>query len=191
MRPPEHYAGAGGKDNTMRIARLCVQLFVGVLSLAQATRPDFTGRWEVDKSLCSAKTTFVKHPELNGPPAPVAPAGHEFDTMRPQTITHRDPSLVIVDDSAGSMPARTFKLTTDSKPNITELPGGGVNRSSTRWDGNELVTEWVLEQKGTPIMRGRDRRTASNGGSTLIQERTVLTPLHETQLHIVWIRKNR
>jgi hypothetical protein len=111
--------------------------------------------------------------------------------MRPQTITHRDPSLVIVDESAGSLPARTFKLTTDSKPNNSELPGGGVNRSSTRWDGNQLVTEWVLEQGGTPIMRGSDRRTLSSDGSKLIQETTVLTPLHEAQLHIVWIRKPR
>jgi hypothetical protein len=121
----------------------------------------------------------------------MAPAGHEFDTMRPETITHREPSLTIVDEPAGSQPARTYKLTTDSKPNTTELPGGGVNRSTTRWDENELVTEWVLEQGGTPILRGTDRRALSNGGSTLIQERTVLTPLHEARLHIVWIRKSR
>jgi hypothetical protein len=175
----------------MRIPHICIQLVVSVLLFAQPTKPDFTGRWEVNKSLSTAKTTFVKHPELNGPPAPVAPPGHAFDTMRPQTITHRDPSLVIVDDSAGSLPARTFKLTTDINPNITELPGGGVNRSTTRWDGNRLVTEWVLERGGAPIMRGSDRRTLSNDGSTLIQERTVLTPLHETQLHIVWTRKGR
>jgi hypothetical protein len=175
----------------MRTASLCVPLFVAGLLLAQATKPDFTGRWEVDKSLSTAKTTFIKHPELNGPPAPLAPAGHEFDTMRPQTITHRDPSLTIVDEPAGSQPARTLQLTTDNKPNTTELPGGGVNRSTTRWDGNELVTEWTLEQSGTAIMRGKDRRTLSNDRSRLIQERIVLTPLHETQLHIVWIRKNR
>ncbi|HEY1338782.1 MAG TPA: hypothetical protein VGF59_14800, partial [Bryobacteraceae bacterium] len=122
---------------------------------------------------------------------PVAPVGHVFDTMHPQTITHRDPSLVIIDESAESLPARTFKLTTDSKPNNSELPDGNVNRSSTRWDGNQLVTEWVLEQGGTPIMRGSDRRTLSSDGSKLIQETTVLTPLHEAQLHIVWIRKPR
>jgi hypothetical protein len=121
----------------------------------------------------------------------MAPAGHEFDTMRPETITHRDPSLTIVDEPAGSQPARTYKLTTDSKPNTTELPGGGVNRSTTRWDENELVTEWVLKQGGTPILRGTDRRALSKDGSTLIQERTVLTPLHEARLHIVWIRKSR
>jgi hypothetical protein len=190
MDPPEPMP-VPAKNNTMRITRLCVQLFLSVLSLAQATTPDFTGKWEVDKSLSTARTTFVKHPELNGPPAPVAPAGHEFDTMRPQTITYRDPSLVIVDESAGSLPARIFKLTTDGTPSTTELPGGGINRSSTRWDGNELVTEWVLEQEGSPIMRGRDRRTLSKDGSKLIQERVVLTPLHETQLHIVWTRKNR
>ncbi len=175
----------------MRIRRIFHPIFIVVLCSAQATRPDFTGGWEVQKSLSTAKTTFVKHPELNGPPAPLAPVGHEFDAMRPQTITHRDPVLVIIDEPVGGVPARTFRLTTDGKPNITELPGGGINRSSTRWDGNQLVTEWALEQRGMLIMRGTDRRTVSNDGSSLIQERTVLTPLHETQLHIVWIRKTR
>lgn len=175
----------------MKTPHICVPLFIAVLWSAQATRPDFTGRWEVQKSLSTAKTTFVKHPELSGPPAPVAPVGHEFDTMRPQAITHRDPSLVIVDEPVGGLPAQTFKLTTDSKPNVTELPGGGVNRSSTRWDGSQLVTEWALERGGMLIMRGTDRRTLSSDGSKLIQERTVLTPLHEAQLHIVWIRITR
>lgn len=175
----------------MRIARFPIPFVIAVISLAQPAMPDFSGRWAVDKSLSIAKTTFVKHPELNGPPAPIAPAGHEFDTMRPQTITHRDPSLVMVDEPVEGLPARTFKLTTDGKPNATELPGGGMNRSTTRWDGKSLVTEWVLEQGGTQILRGRDRRTLSNDGSTLTDERTVFTPFHETRFHIVWIRKSR
>jgi hypothetical protein len=176
----------------MKIPRICNPLFVvAVLLSAQVTKPDFTGRWEVQKTLSTARTIFVKHPELKGPPAPVAPVGHEFDTMRPQTITHRDPNLVIVDEPTGGLSARTFKLTTDNKPNITELPGGGINRSSTRWEGSQLVTEWALEQDGTVILRGTDRRTLSPDGSRLVQERTVLTPLHEAQLHIVWIRISR
>jgi hypothetical protein len=173
----------------MKIPRICIQPLVALLLLAQGTEPDFTGRWEVSKSGSTSKTTFIRHPELSGPPAPVPPTGHETD-MRPQTITHREPSLVIVDEPVGSLPARTLKLTTDGKPNINELQGG-VNRSSTRWDGKQLVTEWVLEQGGMPIIRGTDRRALSNDQSTLIQERTVLTPFYEEQLHIVWIRRSR
>ncbi|HUB77671.1 MAG TPA: hypothetical protein VMB03_02690 [Bryobacteraceae bacterium] len=175
----------------MKIPPIAIPLFLTAVLLAQATKPAFTGRWEVDKSRSTARTVFVKHPELSGPPAPVPPAGHAFDTMRPQTITLRGSSLVIVDEPAGNLPERSFKLTTNNQPNITSLPGGGVNRSSTRWDGKQLVTTWVLEQGGMPIMRGTDRRSLSDDGATLIQERTVITPLHESQLHIVWIRRRR
>ena len=167
-----------------------MQLFVAVLLLGQ-TKPDLLGGGRWIKPSPPQRRHSLNILSLDGPPAPVAPAGHEFDTMRPQTVTHRDPSLVIIDEPSGNLPERTYKLTTDGKPNITELPGGGVNRSLTRWDGKQLVTEWVLEQGGAPIMRGTDHRSLSSDGSILIQDRTVLTPLHETQLHIVWIRKNK
>jgi hypothetical protein len=175
-------------ETAMTIFRISTQLVIAGLLLAQGSKPNFSGRWEVDKS-STAKTTFVNHPELSGPPAPVAPAGHAFDTMRPQTITHREPSLVIVDEAAGRLPTRSLKFSTDGKENVSEIPGGGVNRSTTRWDGEQLVTEWVLEHDGSPTMRGTDRRSLSKGGAVLLDERTVVTPLHETQFHIVWVRK--
>ncbi|GEM_PF-5702478 len=166
-------------------------LFVAVALLAQGTNPDFTGRWEIDKSASTAKTTFVKHPELHGPPAPIAAEGHAFDTMRPQTIAHREPTLTIADEAEGNRPRRTFKLTTDGKPNVNELPGGGVQRSSTRWEGKDLVTDWTFDREGQVIMQGTDRRTLSEDGLRFTQEQTVLTPLHETRSHMVWIRRNR
>jgi hypothetical protein len=172
------------------IARISIQLVVAGLLLTQGNKPDLSGRWEVSKSLSTAQTTFVEHPELSGPPAPVVPSDHAFDTMRPQTITHREPSFVITDEPIGNQPARTVKLSTDGKVNVNEIPGGGLHRSSTRWEGKQLVTEWSLEHEGSVMMRGTDRRSLSDG-STLIDERTVLTPRHETQFHIVWIRKNR
>jgi hypothetical protein len=89
---------------------IVIQFCAVVLLSAQTPKPDFTGRWEVDKSLSTARITFVKHPEFHGPPAPLAPAGHEFDTMRPQTITHRDPSLAIVDEPARAPRPRRFVI---------------------------------------------------------------------------------
>jgi hypothetical protein len=182
-------SSAVGKT-TMMIPRISIQLLVATLLLAQGSKPNLSGRWEVNKSLSTAKTTFVKHPELSGPPAPVPPADHAFDTMRPQTITHSEPSLVIVDEPILDLPRLSLKLSTDGKENINEFPDRGLHRSSTRWDGSQLVTEWVLEHDGSPTMRGLDRRSMSNGGSVLLDERTVLTPFHETRFHIVWVRKN-
>jgi hypothetical protein len=116
------------------IVPISIQLVVAAL-LTQGSQPDLSGRWEIDKSLSTAKTTFVEHPELSGPPAPVVPADHAFDGMRPQTITHREPSLLIVDEPIGREPARTLKLSTDGKENTNELPrDGGLHRSSTRWE---------------------------------------------------------
>jgi len=171
------------------IVPISIQLVVATLLLTQGSQPDLSGRWEIDKSLSTAETKFVEHPELSGPPAPVVPADHAFDGMRPQTITHREPSLLIVDEPIGREPARTLKLSTDGKENTNELPrDGGLHRSSTRWEEKELVTEWSLEHDGSATMRGTDRRSLSDS-STLIDERTILTPLHETRFHIVWIKK--
>jgi len=165
-------------------------MFVAALLLAQS-KPDFTGRWKLDKAHSTAKTTFVGHPDLKGPSVPVAPEGHALDWIRPETITHNEPSLVVVDESVDNRPARTYRLSTDGKPSVNTLPGGGVDRSTTRWDGNRLVTEWVLEQSGMPIMRGTDRRSLSSDGSTMIQERKVVTPSHEDEFRMVWLRGQR
>ncbi|MDE3159736.1 MAG: hypothetical protein KGM92_13285, partial [Acidobacteriota bacterium] len=144
----------------MRI-RFAIQLLVAALLLAQG-KPDFTGRWELDKAHSTAKTTLVKHPDLKGPPVPLAPEGHALDWIRPETITHHEPSLVVVDESVDNRPARRYRLSTDGKPSVSALPGGGVDRSTTRWDRDRLVTEWVLEQSGIAIMRGTDQRSLSS-----------------------------
>ena len=169
--------------------RLAIPLFLAVLLLAQGRKPDFTGKWEVDKAHSTAKTAIGKHPEFKGPPAPLAPEGHAFDGIRPETINHHEPRLMIVDESVGDRPARTYRLSTDGKPNVNQMSGGGVDRSTTRWDGNQLVTEWVFEQSGMAIMRGTDRRSLSSDGSTMIQERRVVTPTHEDESRIVWVRR--
>jgi hypothetical protein len=165
-------------------------MLVPALLLAQS-KPDFTGRWELDKVHSTAKTTFVKHPELKGPPVPLAPEGHALDWIRPETITYTEPTLVVVDESIDDRPARTYRLSTEGKPSVNALPGGGVDRSTTRWDGDRLVTEWVLEQSGIAIMRGTDRRSFSSDGSTMVQERKVVTPSHEDEFRIVWRRRRR
>ena len=84
-----------------------------------------------------------------------------------------------------------LKLSTDGKENVNQLPNGALNRSKTRWDGNQLVTEWSLERNGNPILRGTDRRSLSEGGKELIDERTVITPFAQTQFHIVWIKRKQ
>jgi hypothetical protein len=170
--------------------RCAVQLLLAALLVAQS-KPDFTGRWELDKTHSTGKTTLVEHPDLTGPPVPLAPEGHALDWIRPQTITHNEPSLVVVDESINDRPSRTYRLSTDGKQNLNALSGGGVDRSTTRWDGERLVTEWVLEQSGIAIMRGTDRRSLSSDGSTMIQERKVVTPSHEDEFRIVWLRGKR
>lgn len=171
-------------------ARFAVQMLFAALLSAQS-KPDFTGKWDLDKVHSTAKTTLVKHPELKGPPVPLAPEGHALDWIRPETIIYTEPTLEVVDESVNGLPARTYRLSTEGKPSMNALSGGGVDRSTTRWDGDRLVTEWVLEQSGIAIMRGTDRRSLSSDGSTMIQERKVVTPSHEDEFRIVWLRRKR
>ena len=165
--------------------RLSLQILAGVCLAARVRKPNLSGNWEVDKTRSTMKTTPVKNPDPDAPPAPPPPpADSVFDRMPPQTITHNEPNLTIKDGNAPPL-----NLTTDGKENVTQLSNGAVNRSKSQWDGNQLVTQWSLERNGAPMLHGVDRRSLSDGGGELIDERTVTTPFAETQFHIVWKKK--
>lgn len=164
---------------------LSLLILTSLCLAAQVRKPNFSGNWEVDKTHSTIKTTPVKNPDPEAPPAPPPPpADRVWDMTPPEAIAHDEPQLTITDGNTPSL-----KLTTDGKENVNPLPNGAVNRSKTRWDGNQLVTEWSLERNGTAVLRGTDRRSLSEGGKELIDDRTVTTPFAETQFHIVWMKK--
>jgi hypothetical protein len=113
------------------------------------------------------------------------PTNGIFFSLVPERITHHEPYLVI-EDAHG----QRIKMTTDGKEKINQLSGGFVHRSKTRWDENELVTEWSIEHDGKTLVRGTDRGSLSRDGKQLRDDRTIVVPTAEQQFRIVWAKNN-
>jgi hypothetical protein len=150
--------------------------------LAAGNKPNFTGTRKADVAKSTMTSTPRKNIDPDAPPGPPPPppADMAFKMMPPETITHKEPELVI---QSGP---NTLRLTTDGKEN-TNNHRFGVHKSTTRWDGRKLLTKWKIEREGQVFMEGSDLRSLDRDGKTLIHDNTVRTPTIETLSHIIWL----
>src|SRR2546428_10084916 len=118
--------------------------------VAAAERPDFTGGWRIDSANSTHTSAPLKKPEPNAPPPPPRPPPPDPNAP-PIVITHKDPTLTIQES-----PSHVVQLTTDGQENVNRLSGSRLNRSTSRWDGDTLVTTWTLEADGAKIAEGTD-----------------------------------
>src|SRR5207244_3181476 len=119
----------------------CVVWFAFAI-VAAAEKPDFTGRWRIDSAKSTHTSTPLKNPEPNAPPPPPPPPPPDPNAP-PIVITHNDPMLTIQESAS-----HVVQLTTDGQENVNRLSGSRLNRSTSRWDGDKLVTTWTLEADG-------------------------------------------
>jgi hypothetical protein len=162
---------------------LWVMFFVA-FPIGQATRPDLSGTWEIDVAHSSESITPLPgDPDTPRPPAP--PPGMAWKAFSPEILTHKDSELKI---QVGSR-KEVLELTTDGKENVNRMANGRVHRSTTRWEGERLVTQWRLEQNDGVFTEGSDVRIIADGGRALLDDRATRTPWAEAKYHIVWIRK--
>ncbi len=123
-------------------------------------RPDFSGRWVLDKT----KSRL----------SPASPS----DLV--QWIDHHERKLTIKttskDWSGGPISLTLFALmipvfeaTTDETESVLSY-GPGQLMSKTRWDHNRLVTDWKLERDGQVVMIGKWVRYLSEDEKTLTLE---------------------
>jgi hypothetical protein len=106
-------------------------------------------------------------------------------TFSPEILTHKDSELRI---QVGST-KEVLQLTTDGQENVNRMANGRVHRSTSRWDGDRLVTQWRLEQSEGVLTEGSDARIIAQEGQVLINDRATRTPWAEAKYHIVWVRK--
>jgi hypothetical protein len=103
----------------------------------------------------------------------------------PEILTHKDSELRIQAGSAQDV----LELTTDGNENVNRMTNGRVHKSTSRWDGDRLVTQWRLEQTNGVFTEGSGVRMIAEGGQVLINDRATRTPWAEAKYHIVWLRK--
>ena len=160
----------------------CVVWFAFAI-VAAAEKPDFTGRWRIDSAKSTHTNTPLKNPEPNAPPPPPPPPPPDPNAP-PIVITHNDPMLTIQESAS-----HVVQLTTDGQENVNRLSGSRLNRSTSRWDGDKLVTTWTLEADGTKLAEGTDVRSLAENGTVLIEHRTIRWPTEEVVAHIVLKRQ--
>jgi hypothetical protein len=131
-------------------------------AVARADKPNFSGRWEVDK----AKSTF-RFPKGVEPPA--------FDNLT-VLIDHQEPKLKLtfIERKAQTETTITYNLTTDGAENRNVLGQGYDVRSRARWDGTRLIGEskHTIAKSGKPpiTVTGTATWILSEDGKTLTSE---------------------
>jgi hypothetical protein len=108
-----------------------------------------------------------------------------WKTFSPEILTHNDSELRIQIGSTKDL----LQLTTDGQENVNRMANGRVHRSTSRWEGDTLVTHWRIEQNEGVFTEGSDVRIIAQGGQVLIDDRATRTPWAEAKYHIVWVRK--
>jgi hypothetical protein len=157
--------------------------FAASAFIAAAGKPDFSGRWRIDGVKSTHSSTPLENPEPHAPPPPPPPPPPDPNAP-PIVITHNDPMLTI-QESASSV----LQLTTDGRESVNRQRSGRLTRSTSRWDGDALVTKWTLEADGEKLAEGTDTRSLAENGTVMIQDRTIRWPTLETVVHIVMRRQ--
>ena len=161
----------------MLIRQLCSLALAAPLLISQVRKPDFSGTWKADQSRSTSKVTPVKNPD---PAASEAPPPPPIGEQPPEVIEQKGNSLKI-----GEL---TFTL--DGSENLNELGQGVLHKSKTHWEGDKLVTEWVLEQDGEPLVKARQVRSLAADGKTQTVDTHVQTPQVVSDSHAVMVKQS-
>jgi hypothetical protein len=141
------------------------------LGVAQVSRPDFSGRWELDK----AQSDFGSIPP---------------DESATELIDHKDPKLNITQHwkNAEGEFTLVWQLTTDGAENINRANGTEI-RSRTHWEDTRLITEWEMKSQAN-LVEGKNIRAMSEDGKTQavhVQQRSAAS---ETTQHLVFVKQS-
>jgi hypothetical protein len=84
------------------------------------------------------------------------------------TILHADPAILITQSYSTGDKEETqeWKYSADGKSHQRKMPDGGIVRSTTRWEGTQLVTK-SKEQATLGALEITEVRTLSEDGKTL------------------------
>jgi len=139
-----------------------------LLIVAQASRPNFSGRWELDK----ARSDFGSLPP---------------DEVATELIQHQEPKLTITQvwkDAEGEH-TLVWQLTTDGAENRTRQNETEI-ASRTLWMDGRLVTEWRMK-RGAQLSEGTYDRSISEDRKTLTVVVRQRSASKEIVQHLVFV----
>jgi hypothetical protein len=139
-----------------------------LLIAAQASRPNFSGRWELDKS----RSDFGSLPP---------------DDSAMELIEHQEPKLTITQVWRNAEGEHTviWQLTTDGAENLNRMNETEI-ASRTVWEGSNLVTDWRMK-RGTRLSEGKYNRSLSEDRKTLTVGVRQRSGSSEVEQHLVFV----
>src|SRR5437667_4002544 len=168
------------------LAATCAAAFAFSLTVAVSTkaavdestvRANFSGRWELDKTRSDLPSPspdgFVQVIELDDPHLRIT------TTSKDWTAAEARAGRLVLKPIAITLFALTipeFSVNTDNRETIQKY-GPGQLRSKTRWEGDNLVTDWTLERDGQAVVIGTWVRSLAAAG----QIRTVEVKARDPQ----------
>jgi hypothetical protein len=129
------------------LVSLATLISSSLLMTAQVSRPNFSGRWDLDK----AQSDFGSMPP---------------DESASELIDHQDPRLNITQHwkNAEGEYTLVWQLTTDGAENINRADGTEI-RSRTHWEDTRLITVWKMKSQAN-LVEGKNIRALSEDGKT-------------------------
>jgi len=143
-----------------------------LLIAAQASRPNLTGRWVLDKS----RSDFGSLPP---------------DDSAMELIQHQEPNLTITQiwkDAEGEH-TLVWQLTTDGTENPARMNETEIV-SRTAWEDNKLVTEWRMK-RGAQLSQGKFFRSLSEDRKTLLVDVRRRSASNEIEQHLVFVESSQ
>ena len=144
---------------------------VTLLVDAQTSRPNLSGRWELDKS----RSDFGSLPP---------------DESAMELIQHQEPKLTIAQiwkDSEGEH-TLVWQITTDGTENLARMNETEI-ASRTVWEDSKLVTEWRMK-RGAQLSQGKFFRSLSEDRKTLIVDVRRKSASNEIEQHLVYVESS-
>ncbi len=140
------------------------------IGCSHSPHPDFSGSWQLDP----ARSDFGPEP---GP------------SSATQVIEYHDPVMRVKADSDGFMGTShaELELVTDGTEK-EQTVDGKPRETRSYWDGAVLVTEWGVENPGTPKFEMVERRSLSADGQTMTVKRQVHSSWADWEQKAVFVR---
>ncbi|PYU96803.1 MAG: hypothetical protein DMG25_00750, partial [Acidobacteria bacterium] len=159
------------------LAATCAAAFAFSLTVAVSTkaavdestvRANFSGRWELDKTRSDLPSPspdgFVQVIELDDPHLRITTTSKDWTAAeaRAGRLVRKPIAITLF-----ALTIPEFSVNTDNRETIQKY-GPGQLRSKTRWEGDNLVTdwtlEWTLERDGQAVVIGTWVRSLSSDG---------------------------
>ena len=157
------------------LAATCAAAFAFSLTVAVSTkaavdestvRANFSGRWELDKTRSDLPSPspdgFVQVIELDDPHLRITTTSKDWTAAeaRAGRLVRKPIAITLF-----ALTIPELSTNTDNQETVQKY-GPGQLRSKTRWEGDNLVTDWTLERDGQAAQTGTWVRSLSSDGKT-------------------------